>query len=64
MIAVQSGAGRLGQLVKEKRNIREDWRLAFDEDIEKLDAVAIMTDTDNSGQWARAWYGQPWFSEK
>lgn len=62
MIAVQSGPGRVNQLVMEKRNIREDWKLAFGEDIEELDAVAIMTDTDNSGQRARAWYGQPRFS--
>jgi len=64
MIAVQSGAKGLGKMTMEKRNIRDDWMLAFGEDIEKIDAVAIMTDTDNSGQWARAWYGQPWFSER
>ncbi|PKN43411.1 MAG: hypothetical protein CVU60_01735 [Deltaproteobacteria bacterium HGW-Deltaproteobacteria-18] len=64
MIAVRSGAGEVGGMKVEKRNIREDWMLAFGEDIEKIDAVAIMTDTDNSGQWARAWYGQPWFSAR
>lgn len=62
MIAVQSGPGLAGELVRERRNVREDWRRAFGQDIEALDAVAIMTDTDNSGQKARAWYGQPWFS--
>ena len=62
MIAVQSGSARLGELVTEKRNIREDWKKAFGEDIAEIDAVAIMTDTDNSGQSARAWYGQPSFS--
>lgn len=62
MIAVRGGADRLGELVAEKRNIREDWKRAFGEDIEEIDAVAIMTDTDNSGQSARAWYGQPRFS--
>lgn len=62
MIAVQSGPARVNQLVMEKRNIREDWKRAFGEDIEELDAIAIMTDTDNSGQRARAWYGQPRFS--
>lgn len=64
MIAVRSGAGEVGGMKVEKRNIREDWMLAFGEDIEEIDAVAIMTDTDNSGQWARAWYGQPWFSAR
>ena len=64
MIAVQSGPGRVGELVTEKRNIREDWKKAFGEDIAEIDAVAIMTDTDNSGQSARAWYGQPSFSKE
>ena len=64
MIAVRSGTGDLGKMLVEKRNVREDWKQAFGEDIEKIDAVAIMTDTDNSGQKARAWYGQPWFSER
>ena len=30
---------------------------AFGEDLTRLDGVAIMTDTDNSGQAASAWYG-------
>lgn len=29
MIAVQSGSGRVNQLVLEKRNVREDWKQAF-----------------------------------
>ena len=62
MVAVRSGPARLGELLTERRNVREDWRRAFGEDIDTLDAVAIMTDTDNSGQSARAWYGQPRFS--
>jgi hypothetical protein len=62
MIAVRGAADRPGELVAEKRNIREDWKRAFGEDIREIDAVAIMTDTDNSGLSARAWYGQPWFS--
>ncbi|HCU68039.1 MAG TPA: hypothetical protein DGF30_02170 [Desulfomicrobium sp.] len=62
MIAVRGASDRPGELVAEKRNIREDWKRAFGVDIEEIDAVAIMTDTDNSGQSARAWYGQPRFS--
>lgn len=62
MIAVRGGAEGLGELIAEKRNVREDWKRAFGEDIGEIDALAVMTDTDNSGQSARAWYGQPWFS--
>ncbi len=64
MIAVRGGKEGLGRMLSEKRNIREDWMRAFGEDIETIDAVAIMTDTDNSGQKARAWYGQPFFSAR
>lgn len=64
MIAVRGGKEGVGKMLSEKRNIREDWMRAFGEDIETIDAVAIMTDTDNSGQQARAWYGQPFFSAR
>ena len=61
-IAVRSGAAEVGQWLSEKRNIREDFKRVFGEDIETIDAVAIMTDTDNSGQSATAWYGDIYFS--
>lgn len=63
LIAAQSGEQRLGSLIDEKHNLREDWKRAFHEDISAIDAVAIMTDTDNSGQSATALYSTPWFSE-
>lgn len=63
MIAVQSGAGRAGEWISEARNVREDYRRLFNEDVEQADAVAIMTDTDNSGQSATAWYGDIRFSD-
>lgn len=57
MIAVRSGAADVGRWVRERRNLHADFRQAFGEDIGTIDAVAIMTDTDNSGQAAVAWYG-------
>lgn len=62
MIAVQSGAEQLGQWVSEQRNVAEDYRQLFGEEPGNVDAVAIMTDTDNSGQRASAWYGDIWFA--
>lgn len=56
-IAVRSGPDQLGRWLEEKRNLREDWRRAFGEDLDRIDGVAIMTDTDNSGLSASAWYG-------
>lgn len=61
MIAMQSGQKRLGEWVNERRNVRADYRRLFGEEPGKLNAVAIMTDTDNSGASASAWYGDIWF---
>jgi hypothetical protein len=57
MIAVRSGPSQLGQWLDEKRNLIEDFRKCFGEDPPKAGAVAIMTDTDNTGEKAMAWYG-------
>ncbi len=62
MVAVESGAENLGQWVSEQRNIAEDYRRLFGKEPGRVDAVAIMTDTDNSGQHASAWYGDIWFA--
>lgn len=64
VIAVESGTDKIGQWVTESRNVREDYRRLFGEDVTQADAVAIMTDTDNSGQQATAWYGDIRFSDQ
>ena len=62
MLAVDSGAEKSGQWVQHRRNVREDLRAAFGEDITVIDAVAVMTDGDNSGRIGHAWYGDIVFS--
>jgi hypothetical protein len=57
MIAVQSGQTHVGQWMEEKRNLLEGYRKCFGEETPKAGAVAIMTDTDNTGEKAIAWYG-------
>jgi hypothetical protein len=57
MVAVESGDGNAGKWIEEERNLVEDYRRAFGEDPPKVGAVAIMTDTDNTGEQAVAWYG-------
>lgn len=64
MLAVNSGTSDAGKWVAHKRNVRDDLNAAFGEDFIEIHAVAIMTDGDNSGQQARAWYGDISFSEK
>lgn len=57
MVAVESGDGNAGRWIDEERDIVEDYHRAFGEDPPKIGAVAIMTDTDNTGEEAVAWYG-------
>ncbi len=57
MVAVESGDVNAGRWLDEERNVADDFRRAFGEDPPKVGAVAIMTDTDNTGEEAVAWYG-------
>ena len=57
MIVVESGAEKLDQWVSEERNIYEDYKRAFGEEPPLISGVAIMTDTDNTGESATAYYG-------
>jgi hypothetical protein len=41
-----------------------DYRRIFGEEPGAVDAVAIMTDTDNTGASATAWYGDIRFAAK
>ncbi|TVR10505.1 MAG: DUF3047 domain-containing protein [Salinarimonadaceae bacterium] len=57
MVAVRSGASGPGRWHTQRRNIREDFRRYHGLDLESIDAVAVMTDCDDSGGRAEAWYG-------
>ena len=57
MIVVESGKEKLRQWLEESRNVYEDYKRAFGEEPGRLYAVAIMTDTDNTGAISRAYYG-------
>jgi len=57
MVAVQSGEGQAGQWTREERNIIVDFREAFIAEPPMITGVAIMTDSDNTGESVTAWYG-------
>jgi hypothetical protein len=57
MIVVESGESKLNQWVSEERNIHEDYKKAFGQEPPMISGVAIMTDTDNTGEIATAYYG-------
>ena len=57
-IVVESGSARLKQWLHYKRDVRADFERAFGEPPQTLQGVAIMTDSDNTHGFARAWYGE------
>ena len=57
MVAVESGNARAGQWISEERDILADYRRLFGEEPRRIGAIAIMTDTDNTGAEVTAWYG-------
>jgi hypothetical protein len=57
MVVAGSGEDRIGSWQHVTRNLAEDFRRAFGEEPGRVTAVAIMSDTDNTGEQASAYYG-------
>ncbi len=57
MIVVESGSQHVNQWRTIQRNVAQDFRHAFGTDPPPIIGVAIMTDTDNTGESVTAWYG-------
>lgn len=57
MIAVNSGTRNVGEWVTVERDIVADYRKAFGEAPPPIVGIAIMSDSDNTGETATAWYG-------
>ncbi len=64
MIAVRSGPAEAGGWVEERRNVLDDFRRLFGEEIRHVDGVALMTDTDDTGSEATAFYGDIRFTSE
>jgi hypothetical protein len=62
MLAVRGPEASTDVWYSEKRNVRADLQKLFGEDIRFIDAVALMSDTDNGGGQVSAFYGDIWFS--
>ncbi len=63
MLALRGPEAPLAVWQSEKRNIRADLQKLYGGDFQAIDAVALMTDTDNSGGQVSAYYGDIWFSK-
>jgi len=64
MFAVESDRKNLGTWQHYKRNIRQDIKTFLGKDVRYIDAVAIMTDTDDSGLSAYTAYGDIIFTSE
>lgn len=61
MIVAESGAGKIGLWQDLMRNVYEDYRRAFGEEPGRVTSIAVMTDTDNTGESVLAYYGDIMF---
>jgi ABC-type transporter MlaC component len=59
MVVVQSGNESIGEWKYFERDIKADFKKYLDTDIDKIDAIAVMTDADNSKGRAEACYQMP-----
>lgn len=64
MVSLRDASDGQGQWLHERRHVIDDFRELLGMDIDHIDGVAIMTDSDNSGGRAVASYGDIWFSAR
>jgi hypothetical protein len=57
MIVVSGKPGDAGKWQSLSRNIAQDYERVFHEKPGRITAYGLLTDTDNTGATARAWYG-------
>jgi hypothetical protein len=57
IIVLESGPTKLGRWLTEERDLCLDYRRAFGEEPPLVSGVGLMTDTDNTGGSATAFYG-------
>ena len=63
MLVVESGSVKINQWVNEERNLHEDFKKIFGKEPPMISGVAIMTDTDNTGEHAITYYGDVLFKK-
>ena len=57
MIVAEAGVDKAGAWHDLQRDLYADFKRAFGEEPGPITGIGIMTDTDNTGEKARAWYG-------
>jgi len=56
-VAARSGPATPGEWRTEQRDLAADFRAAFGQDVDRIDAVCLMTDGDQTGALVEGWYG-------
>ena len=56
MIVVRSGGAEVGRWLTETRNVLDDYHRTFGGEPPRIAGIAVMTDTDDTGERAVAWY--------
>jgi len=64
IFVLESGEGKAGQWVYEKRNIHKDFKTAFGTEPGGVLAIGIQTDTDQSNENVTAYYSEPTLRKK
>jgi len=62
LLALQSGEAHVGEWVAEVRDVREDYQRLFGSRPHSIDGLALMSDGDNAGVDATAWFTHLAFS--
>lgn len=62
LLALQSGASRAGEWVAEVRDVATDFQRLFASQPDSIDGLALMSDGDNAGVDATAWFTHLTFS--
>lgn len=57
-VVIQSGNEHAGNWLTEKRNLLEDYRMVYGEEPPQISGITIMTDSDNTGEATRAYFGK------
>ncbi len=64
MIALRDRQDKTSTWHVEKRDVYQDLKRQFGKEFEVIDAIAIMTDTDNGHGQVKSYYGDIYFSSK
>jgi hypothetical protein len=64
VFVLESGGGKSGEWVFERRNLHRDFKKAFGAEPDGLLAIGIQTDTDHSNEMVTAYYSDPILKKK